>query len=140
MANRISKRLEEILQALPVREGMRILEIGCGTGVLAREIVRRTNNVFVLGIDRSKKAIDTSVELSRKEIAQGRLQFMQTAIEDFDFKREALFDFAVAIRVGALDGRHPELEKQALKNISKALKPGGKLFIDGGNPVREIRV
>src|SRR5690606_20957670 len=114
-----------------------ILEIGCGTGVLAREIVRRTNNVFVLGIDRSKKAIDTSVELSRKEIAQGRLQFMQTAIEDFDFKREALFDFAVAIRVGALDGRHPELEKQALKNISKALKPGGKLFIDGGNPVRE---
>jgi hypothetical protein len=37
-----------------------------------------------------------------------------------------------------LDGRHPEIEKQALAKIVKALTKNGKLFIDGGNPLKEI--
>lgn len=45
---------------------------------------------------------------------------------------------AVAIRVGAVDGRHSEIQKQALKKIAKALKSNGKLCIDGGNPLKEI--
>jgi hypothetical protein len=40
--------------------------------------------------------------------------------------------------VGALDGRHPELEPAALARIAKALTKNGKLLIDGGNPLREI--
>jgi hypothetical protein len=48
-------------------------------------------------------------------------------------KTEKPFDIAFAIRVGALDGRHPEIEKQALTNIAKALTKNGKLFIDDGN-------
>lgn len=34
-------------------------------------------------------------------------------------------------RVGALDGRHLEVEKKALKSIKSALKINGNLFIDG---------
>ena len=49
-----------------------------------------------------------------------------------------LFDFAFAIRVGALDGRHREIEKAVIHNIKKVLKPNGRLFIDGGNPLKEI--
>jgi cyclopropane fatty-acyl-phospholipid synthase-like methyltransferase len=45
MESKISKRLEEIVTALPLKEGIRILEIGCGTGVVAREIARRLRNV-----------------------------------------------------------------------------------------------
>jgi hypothetical protein len=52
--------------------------------------------------------------------------------------REAPYDFAVALRVGALDGRHPEADKRARRRIAAALKPGGRLFIDGGDPLREI--
>jgi hypothetical protein len=44
----------------------------------------------------------------------------------------------VAIRVGALDGRHPEAEQASLAAIRAALKPGGRLYIDGGEPLREI--
>jgi len=51
-----------------------------------------------------------------------------------------VFDIAVAVRVGALDGRHPEIEKQALINIAQALTDKGRLFIDGGNPLKEIRL
>jgi hypothetical protein len=45
---------------------------------------------------------------------------------------------AIAVRVGALDGRHLEIEKQSLIRIAKALTKKGKLFIDGGNPLKEI--
>ena len=68
----------------------------------------------------------------------GKLHFKQIAIENFDFAGEKLFDFAFAIRVGALDGRHPQLEEKALSNIAKALKKNGKLFIDGGDPLRQV--
>ena len=40
--------------------------------------------------------------------------------------------------VGALDGRHPELEARAHRNIVRALVPGGRLFTDGGAPIREV--
>ncbi|HEX6225558.1 MAG TPA: class I SAM-dependent methyltransferase [Chryseolinea sp.] len=140
MKSKISRRLEEILTALPLKEGQRILEIGCGTGVLAREIARRVNDVYVLGLDRSANAIKQSVSGSRAEISSGKLQFLKAAIEEFEFDDNNLFDFAFAIRVGALDGRHPEIEEKALSNIAKALKKNGKLFIDGGSPLQEIDI
>ena len=51
---------------------------------------------------------------------------------------EAPFDIAFAVRVGALDGRHPEIERQARRRIAAALTRQGRLFIDGGDPLREI--
>ncbi|HEY0059077.1 MAG TPA: class I SAM-dependent methyltransferase [Flavisolibacter sp.] len=140
MASKISKRLEEVVDSLPLQEGLRILEIGCGTGMAAREIARRVSDVYVLGIDRSAKAIETSVACSKFEISEGKLRFRKVAIEDFEFSGQPLFDFAFAIRVGALDGRHPELEQKAFSKIAKALKPNGKLFIDGGKSVKEIDI
>lgn len=48
---------------------------------------------------------------------------------------EAPFDLVFAMRVGALDGRHPELEKQALARINAALAPAGVLVIDDRAPL-----
>jgi SAM-dependent methyltransferase len=140
MESKISKRLGEIVTALPLREGVRILEVGCSTGVVAREIVKRLKNVYLLGLDRSAKAIEQSVSGSRAEISTGKLHFQQAKIEEYECEGEQLFDFAFAIRVGALDGRHPEIAQKALSNIAKALKSNGKLFIDGGNPLQEIDI
>ncbi len=41
MANKLSQRLQEIVDALPLKEGMRVLEIGCGSGAAAREVCKR---------------------------------------------------------------------------------------------------
>ena len=48
------------------------------------------------------------------------------------------YGLAFAVRVGALDGRHPEAGLQALECIARALVPGGWLFIDGGSPLGEL--
>jgi len=131
--------LAAIAEALPLRPGIRILEIGCGTGLLARELISRCPDVHVLAIDRSSKAIGKAMEASAAEIATGRLTYRTVAVECFKLlPGESRFDIAIAVRVGALDGRHPELGSLALPRIAKALTSCGTLFIDGGSPLREL--
>ena len=141
MAKAISERLMAVVEALPLRPGMRVLEIGCGPGAMARVMAQRVGNGHVLAIDRSATAIGQALSACAAEIASGRLSFRQSAAEDFVLAPgEAPFDIAVAIRVGALDGRHPEAGVAARARIAAALVPGGKLYIDGGDPLREIAV
>ena len=141
MNNKLSKRLLEIVEALPLGNGTRVLEIGCGPGAMAREISRRIGNGHILAIDRSAKAIEQAISGSQAEIKAGTLSFRQSAVEEFKLEPgERKFDLAVAVRVGALDGRHPEQERQSLQQIAKALTKKGKLYIDGGDPLKEIHV
>ena len=95
----------------------------------------------MLAIDRSERAIALARAASAKEIAAGRMSVRCVAIEDFTLAPgEDLFDIAFAVRVGALDGRHPEAGQHALAHIAAALAPGGRLFIDGGDPLLEIEI
>lgn len=139
MGDALSPRLKAIVDALPLRAGMRVLEIGCGPGAAAREVSRRIGGGHVLAIDRSAKAVGQARTACAQEIAAGRLSVRPAAVEDFELAPgEAPYDLAFAVRVGALDGRHPELAAQALARIAAALTPGGRLYIDGGDPLREL--
>lgn len=138
-SKRLSARLAAIVDALPLRPGLRVLEIGCGPGAAARAIAGRIGNGHVLAIDRSARAIALARAASRAEIAAGRVSLRCVAAEDLELAPgEAPYDIALAIRVGALDGRHPEAGRRARRRISAALTPGGRLFIDGGDPLREV--
>ena len=139
MPNDISARLLAIVDALPLTPGLRVLEIGCGPGAMAREMARRIGSGHVLAIDRSAKAIGQLVATSGAAIAEGRLSARQATAEEFVLEAsEPPFDLAVAVRVGALDGRHPEAGELAKRRIAAALTPRGRLFIDGGDPLREL--
>ena len=112
MDHKLSARLKDIVRALPLKDGMRVLEIGCGPGAMAREISRHLGDGHILAIDRSAKAIQQAIAGSQKEISSGRLSFKQVAIEKFTPEpNQQLFDMVIGVRVGALDGRHPEIEK-----------------------------
>ena len=135
----LSPRLAAIVAALPLRPGLRVLEIGCGPGAAARAVARRIGQGRVLAIDRSATAVAQTRRGAAAEIAEGRLIVRQAAVENFALEEgEAPYDLAFAVRVGVLDGRYPEVGQHALRRIAAALTPSGRLFVDGGNPLREI--
>jgi SAM-dependent methyltransferase len=75
---------------LPELNGKTVLDLGCGTGVLSRYLVRQGAK-RVVGVDISKKMLATA----RKETRDERIIFIESAIEDFDFTSEQ-FDLTVS--------------------------------------------
>ncbi|MGB3501122.1 MAG: methyltransferase domain-containing protein [Mesorhizobium sp.] len=134
-----SDRIASFVAALPIRPDMRILEIGCGPGVAARLIAARLESGIIVAIDRSARAVEQACAGSVAEIASGRMEVRQSAIEDFELQKgEAGFDLIFGMRIGVLDGRHPHLQEKALGQIALAARSGARLFIDGGDPLEEI--
>ncbi|MGX1499990.1 SAM-dependent methyltransferase [Labrenzia sp. MBR-25] len=137
MPPRVSPRIANYVDALPLEPGLQVLEIGCGPGVAAREISRRIGDGKIVAIDRSEKAIKQALAASATDLLSGRLEFRNVAIEEFELEQgEDRFDLAFAMRVGALDGRHPNAGKRAMKRLKAALKPDGLLFIDAAGPIK----
>jgi cyclopropane fatty-acyl-phospholipid synthase-like methyltransferase len=135
----LSPRLAAVVDALPLEPHLRVLEIGCGPGAAARAVAARLITGHILAIDRSATAVAQAQAGSADEIASGRMSVRQAAVEDFVLEAdEEPFDLVFAVRVGALDGRHPQAGEQALRQIAAATKADARLFIDGGNPLREL--
>lgn len=119
---------------------MRVLEIGGAPGAAARVVAERLgDDGHVLVIDRSATGVAQIERLAAAAIAAGRLSVRCVAAEDFTLEPgEQPYDVAFAVRVGALDGRHPRAGEEARRRIRAALVPGGRLLIDGGDPLRVV--
>lgn len=133
----LSGRLLGVVDALPLRRGMRVLEIGGAPGAAAREVARRVGPTgHVLVLDRSAAGIRRTEEACRAEIDAGVVSTLCAAVEEFELAPGTEpFDLAFACRVGVLDGRHPELHDRALARIGAAVRPGGALYVDLGSPL-----
>ncbi|MGH3474640.1 MAG: SAM-dependent methyltransferase [Aeromicrobium sp.] len=136
----LSPRLAAIVEALPLQPGMRVLEVGGAPGAAAKAVCERiAPGGHILVIDRSAKGVALVERSASAEIAEGLLSVRHVAAEDFALEPgEPPFDLAFAIRVGAFDGRHPRDGIRARQCIQQALRPGGRLLIDGGTPLREV--
>jgi precorrin-6B methylase 2 len=131
----LSPRLAAIVDALPLTPDARVLEIGCGPGAAARAVAARLGTGHVVAIDRSA-AVAAARAAGAAEIAAGRLSVRRAAAEDFVREPgEAPCDLVFAVRVGALDGRHPAAGRRVWARITAALAPGGRVVVDG----REVR-
>ncbi|MFB4263013.1 methyltransferase domain-containing protein [Nonomuraea sp. GTA35] len=141
MPTRLSPRLAAIVDALPLEPHFRVLEIGCGPGAAARAVAARLGAGHILAIDRSATAIAQARAAAAGEIAAGRMSVRQVAGEDFVLlPGEEPYDLVFAVRVGALDGRHPEAGQRLLQRVALATRAGARLFIDGGDPLRELPI
>ena len=141
MSGRLSARLAEVVDALPLQPGMRLLEVGCGPGAAARAVARRVAPGHVVAIDRSATAVAQARRACAAEIEAGLLSVRHSAVEDLELEPgEEPFDLAFAVRVGALDGRHPAAGRAALARLSAVVRPGGLLLVDGGDPLRPVEL
>lgn len=107
-----------------VRDGSRILEVGCGNGYTAQALVER----FVVELD----AVDLSADLialgkERKiENARGKASFALADIMTFDAagRYDLIFTERCLQNLTSWDD-----QKTALANIVRALRPGGEFIM-----------
>lgn len=141
MSDDLSPRLAAIVDALPLRPDSRVIEIGCGPGAAARAVAARLTAGHILAIDRSAAAVAQARAGAADLIASGRLSVRQTRAEDLTLEDgEEPYDLVFAVRVGALDGRHPQAGEIALRRIALATTRDARLFVDGGDPLRELTI
>ncbi|MCC5810784.1 MAG: class I SAM-dependent methyltransferase [Ectothiorhodospiraceae bacterium] len=109
------------LERLEVAPGSRILDVGCGWGDTALALARMTGpQGFVMGLD----CVDRFLEKGRQDAAEAGLtnvEFVDADVETYPFKPE--YDLCFS-RFGMMFFQNPVV---AMRNIRKALRPGGRL-------------
>lgn len=112
-----SEKIAAIVTLAGVKQGSRVADIACGTGVLFPEILSR-NPEFLLGIDLSDKMI----EKAQSKFSNPRLHLV--ASDCFDV-HETGFD---TILIYSAYPHFPDKVKLA-EHMAEMLKPGGRIMI-----------
>ncbi len=120
------QRVKERIANTYVQPGMRVLEIGCGTGTLTAMMAAQ--GATVIGIDASPRMLS---EANKKVAARNlkervTLQQMDAALIGERFP-EASFDLIVSTLV--LSELSPAEQRYVLEACMKLLAPGGRLLI-----------
>jgi 2-polyprenyl-3-methyl-5-hydroxy-6-metoxy-1,4-benzoquinol methylase len=120
------QRLKEKIVHDYVHEGMRILEIGCGTGMLTALMARE--GAIVTGIDASPAMLAEAQKKIADEDLQERvtLKHMDAALIRDRFPA-ASFDLIVSTLV--FSELPPDEQRFVLEACAKLLAPGGRLLI-----------
>ncbi len=108
--------LDEIVAALDVRPGMRILDAGCGTGALTVRLVERHPDVEVVAVDASSAML----KRARRRVPSGAT-FHLADIDDHLAAHAGEFDRVVSVNLlWAL--HHPAT---TIARMTERLRPGG---------------
>lgn len=124
-----SLMLQEYLDAMGIDEAVRVLDLGCGTGLAARAIARRADfSGTVLGIDLSPHLVTAAHRLAREEGVEVRLDFRTGDAHAVDAD-DATFDAVVAHTLVS----HVEDPSMVVREAARVLRPGGMLGIFDGD-------
>jgi ubiquinone/menaquinone biosynthesis C-methylase UbiE len=122
-----AERNRALLPLLAPGAGDRVLEVGCGTGAVARELVRLTRGtVRVTAVDPSALAL----ERARRETAAAGLGAARAALEHHQMDGRAL-----AFRAGAFDAvccsrvlNHAAEPERIVAEMARVTRPGGRVL------------
>jgi 27-O-demethylrifamycin SV methyltransferase len=113
---------ERMIAAADLHRGLRVLDVGCGSGAPARTIASRLG-VEVVGITTSGVGVDTA-RARTDEAGVGGVTFEQRDGTDNGFA-DASFD-----RVWVMESAHLMRDKDALMSeCARVLRPGGRLVL-----------
>jgi ubiquinone/menaquinone biosynthesis C-methylase UbiE len=104
-----------------VRPGDRVLDVGCGTGVVARDLVERVaERGKVVGVDPSERLIEVAVRRMEEGSLKGRIEFRSADGAALPF-RDGSFDLVVASAVFGHIPNGPEV----LAEMVRVARPAG---------------
>jgi len=99
MAGKASERFVWAVDTLDVRPADRLLEVGCGHGVVVSLVCERLTTGTITAIDRSPKMIEMATRRNREHVDAGRAVVEAVALEDADLgnrRFDKIFAFNVA--------------------------------------------
>lgn len=115
------QKLNEIIEKIQLKNGDKVLDVGCGTGVLIEYILKFVGQQgSYLGVDISSKMIEKAKE---KYKGIENVDFVCSDVVDLSFTE--YFDAIICYSVFP----HIEDKEKAIKKFSQMLKKGGKLAI-----------
>ena len=109
-----------LIAAIGAQPGERILDVGCGSGGLAIDLVRGTPGTTALGVDLST----AQLEVARHQAGELPVTFAQADAQVHDFGAHS-FD-VIASRTGTMFFTDMAM---AFANLAKATRPGGRLVM-----------
>ena len=115
---------------LNIKEGDRIIDLGCGGGRNVQDFLTKAK--YVYGLDYSKMSVKVSRELNEKEIKAGRCEIFEGDVSEIPFEDESL-DIVTAFETIYF---WKDIEK-AFKEIHRVLGVGGTFLICNEGSARE---
>lgn len=122
------KHLNAILEFLPIKSGMRILDLGTGSGYLSFAIAKKYPDVKIVGLDIVEKALASNRKKAVKE-KLNNISFVNYDGNDFPFNDKS---FDMVISRYAL--HHFPMITASIAEVSRVLKQDGYLFISDPTP------
>ena len=105
--------------------GAHVLDVGCGSGVVTRDVARRVGPVGrVVGVDPGAGFLDVARELAAREGLADRTEFRECRVETLPFPDRS-FDVVLAVTVLS----HVPGGSGALPELVRVTRPGGRVGI-----------
>lgn len=121
----------QIWPSLGIAAGKKVLDVGCGSGVITRELAKQAYPAQVVGLDastdlleRGKDAYTESIRRREDHPNRENVTFQEGNVYDIPFPDDS-FDVVYA----RLLFQHLENPLEALSSIWRVLKPGGCVCI-----------
>lgn len=112
------------LDYVPVENGFRVLDIGCGGGRTVSKLCDRVGSGKVCGVDYSDLCVKKAENLNRKNILCGRAEIRKGSVSELPFAEES-FDLVTAVETYYF---WPD-KLGDLAQVYRVLKRGGRLLL-----------
>ena len=124
---------DQILESIPWRGDERVLDVGCGHGLMLIGAAKRVPSGRAVGIDiwsqedQKSNSVAATLENARREGVAGRIEVVNADMRKIPFPDNS---FDVVLSSFAVHNLYDRAQReQALREIARVLKSGGRLVI-----------
>lgn len=123
LSSSLGERAKKTLQFV---DGERVLDVGCGVGVMAYAIAKERASRTVLGVD----VLETSIEIAREKLSLPNVRYIAGNLLDLSLEAES-FDCILFLETV----EHVDNTGELLREFHRLLKPNGALVVSTPNAV-----
>ena len=111
-------------EVLPIKPGMRVMEVGCDAGGVLEPFMEK--GAWVMGVDLSENPIKKAQEIYREEIQEGKASFRVQDVYDKAFVEEFRGSLDWVLLKDTIE--HIPEQERMIPHLKQFLKPGGRIF------------